>query len=142
MKQREPDHFAGATASFPDTTTTTEQEPPAQPHPDRQALMDGPPSHPTSDLPKVSNSTPGHREGRHAPPRSSATTEPARRKTEAETHLKAREEAEQERQHKIEQRERVRRTMASARADRRTGKRKLGRESRVLLERVQRLVGT
>lgn len=54
---------------------------------------------------------------------------------------KAIEEAMREREVKREVRERWRRGMAKARGEGRGGKRKLGRESVVLLERVRRVVG-
>lgn len=61
-------------------------------------------------------------------------------KTEAEERRKARDEAEAQRQQKLEERERFRRAMAKARTGGKNGQRKLGRESKVLLEKVQRIV--
>jgi len=49
--------------------------------------------------------------------------------------------ANRERTEKIEERERFRRAMAKARTGGKNGQRKLGRESSVLLEKVQRMVG-
>lgn len=64
-----------------------------------------------------------------------------KRKQEAEERRRQREEAEAQRQQKIEDRERFRRAMAKARGNGHGGKRKLGRESQPLLERVRRMVG-
>ncbi len=63
------------------------------------------------------------------------------RKTEAEEWRKVREEADRQRQEKTEERERFRRAMAKARRGGPNGQRKLGRESKVLLEKVKRIVG-
>lgn len=64
-----------------------------------------------------------------------------KRKAEAEERRKAREEAERQRQLKIAERERFRKAMEKARRGGPNGQRKLGRESKPLLERVKRLVG-
>ena len=47
-----------------------------------------------------------------------------------------------ERQQKAEERERIRRAMAKARKPDRNGQRKLGRESKVLLEKVKKMVAS
>ena len=47
-----------------------------------------------------------------------------------------------ERQEKAEEREKLRNAMAKARRPARNGQRKLGRESKVLLEKVKKLVGS
>lgn len=64
-----------------------------------------------------------------------------RRKREAEERREAREQANRERIQKLDERDRFRKAMAKARTGGRNGQRKLGRESQVLLERVQRMVG-
>lgn len=69
------------------------------------------------------------------------TEQAQRRKAEAEERRKAREEAETQRREKTEERERFRRAMAKARSGGPNGQRKLGRESKVLLERVKKMVG-
>ena len=51
-------------------------------------------------------------------------------------------ESNKERQEKAGEREKLRRAMAKARKPDRNGQRRLGRESKVLLERVKRLVGS
>jgi hypothetical protein len=63
-----------------------------------------------------------------------------KKKDEAEARQRAREEADKERTRKIAERERFRKTMAKARGGP-NGKRKLGRESTVLLAKAQRLMG-
>jgi hypothetical protein len=63
-------------------------------------------------------------------------------KAEAEARRLELERKDRERRERIEERERFRRAMAKARIGGRNGQRKLGRESRVLLEKVKKLVGT
>lgn len=63
------------------------------------------------------------------------------RKAEAEQKRQQREMARQQRQQKMEERERFRRAMAKARTGGKNGQRKLGRESKVLLERVKKVMG-
>ncbi|KAJ9143259.1 hypothetical protein NKR19_g6889 [Coniochaeta hoffmannii] len=67
--------------------------------------------------------------------------EAERKKAEAEARAKERERREKEREKAIKERERHRRIMAKARSGGRDGKRKLGKESIVMLDRVKRLVG-
>lgn len=62
------------------------------------------------------------------------------RKEEQKQRRGAAEQARAERQRKIEERERFRKAMAKARTGGKNGQRKLGRESKVLLERVRNLV--
>jgi len=64
-----------------------------------------------------------------------------RRKREAEERREAREKANRGRIQKLDERDRFRKAMAKARTGGKNGQRKLGRESQVLLERVQRMVG-
>ncbi|KAL9078641.1 MAG: hypothetical protein Q9157_002440 [Trypethelium eluteriae] len=64
------------------------------------------------------------------------------KRKEAEERQKAREEAAQQRQQKLEERERFRRAMAKAKAPGRDGKRNLGRESKVLLEKVKKVMAS
>ena len=62
------------------------------------------------------------------------------RKEERERRQKEIEEVNRQRQAKIEERERFRKVMAKARSGGKDGKRKLGLESKVLLEKVQRMM--
>lgn len=64
------------------------------------------------------------------------------RREQNEKRQKEYEEINRQRQAKIDERERFRKAMAKARLGGRDGQRKLGRESKVLLEKVQRMVGT
>jgi len=64
-----------------------------------------------------------------------------RRKRETEERREAREKANRERIQRLDERDRFRKAMAKARTGGKNGQRKLGRESQVLLERVQRMVG-
>lgn len=63
------------------------------------------------------------------------------RREESERRQRDFEESKRQRQAKIDERDRFRRAMAKARSGGRDGQRKLGRESKVLLEKVQRMVG-
>lgn len=63
------------------------------------------------------------------------------RRMERDVARKAKEAAIQERQRKREERDRWRKAMAKARKPGKNGQRRLGRESSILLEKVQRLVG-
>ncbi len=63
------------------------------------------------------------------------------RKEENEKRRREFEESNRQRQVKIDERESFRKAMAKARSGGRDGQRKLGRESKVLLEKVQRMVG-
>lgn len=114
-------------------------------HPDRQFLINGSDihTHPNGkDDQAQENEVPPHK--RRKPkyqPFKREHDEALRRKAEAEERQKAREEAAMQRQRKIEERERFRKAMAKARRGGPNGQRKLGRESKVLLERVRRMVG-
>jgi hypothetical protein len=112
-------------------------EPTLDPHPDRLKLLEKGSPEPDAAV----NPYPGRRQKRPRPQTYKNETELARkRKEEAEARQRAREEAEKERQRKLAERERFRKQMAKARGGP-DGKRKLGRESTVLLEKVKRLVG-
>lgn len=114
------------------------QEPTLEPHPDRLRLLErtSPDPEPTASEPY-----PIRRQRRPRPQPYKNETELARkRKEDAEARQNAREEAEKERQKRLAERERFRKTMAKARGGP-DGKRKLGRESTVLLEKVKRMVG-
>jgi len=64
-----------------------------------------------------------------------------KKREEAEARREAIEESNRQREEKLADRERMRRMTTTARKPDRNGQRKLGRESKVLLERVKRLVG-
>lgn len=110
-------------------------EPSLEPHPDRVAMLEekSPEPQPTRYIDR--------RERRPRPQPFQKESEMARKKREeAEARQKAREEADKEREKKVAERERFRKTMAKARGGP-NGKRKLGRESTVLLAKAQRLMG-
>ncbi|KAL9608363.1 MAG: hypothetical protein Q9167_006805 [Letrouitia subvulpina] len=111
-------------------------------YPDRQALLDTPkePEPQTPNISKKQQAQKRHHRRKHDPFKNEVRFA-QKQKEEAETRRKAIEEAQQRRQQKLEQRERYRKAMAKARKGVRNGQRKLGRESKVLLERVKSLVG-
>ena len=110
-----------------------------EPHPDRQALMDTPAD--TIDEPDKSIK-PMRRERRpRVNPFNRETTQAQKRKEEANERRQIREQADAERKKKLEDRERMRKAVAKARKPGSDGRRRLGRESIVLLERVKKLMG-
>ncbi|KAK4161295.1 hypothetical protein QBC43DRAFT_324114 [Cladorrhinum sp. PSN259] len=152
----------------PQTKHEHEHEPqPASPaiHPARQAMLDNldshqSPSKPSStgaakpfDGPNPNLDDPTHPDNqpRHSRQRNSRKHRPDYFSKELTAAQKAKEAAEKraaeiarreaEKQEKIADRERFRRQMAKAKEPGRDGKRKVGKEGKLLLERVQRLVG-
>lgn len=110
-------------------------------HPARQAMLDEP-DKPIVPIPSGSSQQPRRKRPRKSKPvpYEKEARLAQQRKEEAETKREAAEKARLERQSKIEERERFRKAMAKARTGGKNGQRKLGRESKVLLERVQSLV--
>ncbi len=107
-------------------------EPTLEPHPERVKML---------EEPEKLTPTFERRQRRARPQPFEKEAEIARRKKDqAEARQKAREEADRERTKKIAERERFRKAMAKARGGP-NGQRKLGRESKVLLEKAQRLMG-
>lgn len=110
-------------------------------HPDRQAILDKPPS---ASLEQASSD-------QHPRPQRTKRPKPQPFKKEAQLAQKRREEREarrkeiedknRQREAKLLERERFRKAMAKARSGGKDGQRKLGRESKVLLEKVKRIVG-
>ncbi|KAF8863252.1 hypothetical protein BDZ45DRAFT_670556 [Acephala macrosclerotiorum] len=108
-------------------------------HPERQAMLDAP------------EPTPPPRQSLPRPSRPWKEKKPAyfekeqafaaQKKAEAEARRLEFERRNQEKKEKIEERERFRKAIAKARTGGKNGQRKLGKESQVLLERVQRMVG-
>lgn len=102
-------------------------------HPERQAMLDAP------------------REATPPPVQARQSRRPAyfekekayadQQKAEAEARRAEFERRDKEKREKIEERERFRRAMAKARVGGKNGQRKLGMESKVLLEKVKRMVG-
>ncbi|KAI4274480.1 MAG: hypothetical protein LQ337_003903 [Flavoplaca oasis] len=118
-----------------------EQAPPSMElHPARQAMLEEPEiSKPPSTRP--SPQARGKRSRRPKPvPYEKERRLAQQRKEEKDARREAAEKVRLDRQHKIEERERFRKAMAKARTGGKNGQRKLGRESKVLLEKVQNLV--
>jgi len=126
-------------------------------HPDRQAMLDRPRSPTPPPASSKSHHLPNPNEDHASFPRPQERNHERRNKkpkyfekevaiadkakAEAAARREEWERREAEKKKKIEERERYRRAMAKARTPGRDGKRKLGRESTVLLERVKKLVG-
>ncbi|KAB5540412.1 hypothetical protein GE09DRAFT_1225857 [Coniochaeta sp. 2T2.1] len=130
-----------------------ENEVPAPPalHPDRIAMLDGPDPASLAEDVNGFHSRPEAAMDRQNRDRRRQQRKPGyfekelaeaeRKKAEAEARAAERERREKEREKAIKERERHRRIMAKARSGGRDGKRKLGKESIVMLDRVKRLVG-
>lgn len=109
-------------------------EPTLEPHPDRVKMLE----EPEKERP-VSSFDRRQRRPRSQPFQKEEDI--ARKKKEdTDARQKARDDADKERTKKIAERERFRKAMAKARGGP-NGQRKLGRESKVLLEKAQRLMG-
>ncbi|KAH8912865.1 hypothetical protein BR93DRAFT_115690 [Coniochaeta sp. PMI_546] len=127
-----------------------EEQPEPEIHPDRIAMLD---ADEQPDLPEDVNgfrSRPDAEQARKRDRRrqqrkpgyfEKELAEAERKKAEAEARAAERERRQKEREKAIKERERHRRIMAKARSGGRDGKRKLGKESIVMLDRVKRLVG-
>lgn len=126
------------------TTYPTEQAEPAslELHPDRQAMLEKPEV--IAQQQPVTTARDRSRRQRHQRSKKAPFEKEARmaqqNREEVETTRSTIEEKNQQRQHKTEERERFRKAMAKARVGGKNGQRKLGRESKVLLEKVKRVV--
>ena len=146
-KLKEREQFDSGPAYDPYTTTEDApnleeaRSPTLEIHPERQAMLDNPlPSPPppgtlqgyaTKSRPrKAPKPRPFVRESQFA----------KKKREEADIRREATEETNRQRNEKLADRERMRRMTATARKPDRNGQRRLGRESKVLLERVKRLV--
>jgi hypothetical protein len=126
-------------------------EAPAEPdiHPERQAMLDTDEQDLRDQAEDVNGFRSRNREvtdrrgrrGRKPGYFEKELAEAERKRAEAEARAAERERREKERERALKERERHRRIMAKARSGGRDGKRKLGKESIVLLDRVRRLVG-
>ncbi|KAL8889421.1 MAG: hypothetical protein Q9215_003308 [Flavoplaca cf. flavocitrina] len=110
-------------------------------HPARQAMLEEPE---ISKPPSTTRPSPQVRGKRSRRPKPVLYEKERRlaqqRNEEKDARREAAEKARLDRQHKVEERERFRKAMAKARTGGKNGQRKLGRESKVLLEKVQNLV--
>ncbi|KAI1470977.1 uncharacterized protein F4812DRAFT_456989 [Daldinia caldariorum] len=132
---------AGADADADADADTTPPAP--QLHPERQAMLDGDEEQAEpSSRPPSGDQPPRRRKQKARKPGyfDKAVADADRKKAEAEARAQeiARRNAERER--KIAEREKFRKAMAKARTPGRDGKRKLGRESGLLLEKVKKMV--
>ncbi len=128
-------------AAYNDPTSDSAAQPSLALHPERQEMLENPIVEPKPG-PPVRDGARGPRQRRRKPvPFEKEAMLAEKRKIEAEARRKVIEEANRQRKQKIEERERFRRAMAKARTGGKNGQRKLGRESKVLLEKVQRVVG-
>ncbi|KAL8766834.1 MAG: hypothetical protein Q9209_006492 [Squamulea sp. 1 TL-2023] len=121
---------------------TVEQAPASMElHPARQAMLEEPLVTNLPNIPAPSQPSRRKRPRRPKPvPYEKEERIAQQRKEEKEARRKAAEKARIERQRKTEERERFRKAMAKARTGGKNGQRKLGRESKILLERVQSMV--
>ncbi|KAE8443837.1 hypothetical protein EG329_001344 [Mollisiaceae sp. DMI_Dod_QoI] len=110
-------------------------------HPERQAMLDAPEPSPPPRQTQI-QSRPQQRRGSKKKPayfeKEQALAE--QKKAESEARRLEFERRNKEKKEKIEEREKFRKAMAKARTGGKNGQRKLGKESQVLLARVQRLV--
>lgn len=139
-------------AAAEDGETTNQPAPePAQLHPERQAMLDStthPDANPNND---DTGPTSEHQQPRQRRPRKQQQQRPDYYTKELAAASHAKQQAEeraaefarrdQERQQRVAERERYRRAMDKAKTPGRDGKVKVGKESRLLLERVQRMMG-
>ncbi|KAF4634942.1 hypothetical protein G7Y89_g3154 [Cudoniella acicularis] len=137
LKAREP------IAETPTAIFYSENAQPVEPasqelHPDRQAMLDAPHESPP---PHSQSQRPQRRENRRPKYFEKEEAYAAEKKAEAEAKRLEFERREKEKSQKIEERERFRKAMAKARTGGKNGQRKLGRESKVLLEKVKKIVG-
>lgn len=110
-------------------------------HPERQAMLDNP----EIEVQNVPGTPVDRQRGKRTRrPKKVPFEKEARlaqkREEEAEARRNTFEENNRQRLEKLEARERFRRAMAKARLGGKNGQRKLGRESKVLLEKVKRIV--
>ncbi len=110
-------------------------------HPERQAMLDAPRG-PTPPPLRTSHAR-AHRKRPFKPAYFEKETAFAeRKKAEAEERRLEFENRDRERKQKMVERERFRKAMAKARTGEKNGQRKLGRESKALLEKVRRVVAS
>ncbi|RYO92715.1 hypothetical protein DL764_008091 [Monosporascus ibericus] len=147
----------GAAGDGDDDNGAPNQPPSPQLHPERQAMLDNDDDDDDDDdagaNPNAIPLDPQNPGDRPPPPRKrkskqrkpgyfdKAIEEADRKKAEAEAHAQEIKRRRAERERKLAERQRFQRALVKARAPGRDGKRKLGRESGLLLEKVKRMVG-
>ncbi|EMR67175.1 hypothetical protein UCREL1_5829 [Eutypa lata UCREL1] len=127
------------------------QPPSPQIHPERQAMLeddekedtDTKATPPGTRTPGDDDRPPRRRKQKQRKPGyfDKAIEEGGRKKAEAEARAQEIERRKTEREQKLAQRQRFQRALTKARTPGRDGKRKLGRESGLMLEKVKRMVG-
>jgi hypothetical protein len=141
LKAREPP----VDKPIPETEQENVSPPVAEPsqelHPDRQAMLDAP-EEPTPYFRQAYQQRPDRNRSRKPGYFDKETAFAQKQKEEAEARRLEFERRNEERDQKIAERERFRKAMAKARTGGRNGQRKLGRESKVLLEKVKRVLGS
>ncbi|OTB05481.1 hypothetical protein M426DRAFT_319744 [Hypoxylon sp. CI-4A] len=119
-------------------------------HPERQARLDAdeeeeeepePEPEPAGDQPPRQRRQRQKQKARRPGYFDKAVADAERKKAEADARAQEIERRNAERNRKLEERERFRKALTKARAPGRDGKRKLGRESGLLLEKARKLVG-
>jgi len=139
IKSRDPPIDTPVRADEPGEARLQPAEPSQEIHPERQAMLDAPADRvsPTrqKDQPQLER-----KRGRRPTYFEKETAFAEQQKAEAEAKRAEFERRNKERREKIAERGRFRKSMAKARTGGRNGQRKLGRESKVLLERVKRIV--
>ena len=145
LKSREPELYHANAKNVTEYGREEEEAPAAslELHPERKAMLDNPETQPIS--PKSQILDVERRQRRPRQPRPSPFKKEAelatQQREERAARQKAIEEANHEREFKREERERFRKAMLKARNGGKNGdQRKLGRESKVLLEKVQRMI--
>ena len=111
-------------------------------HPERQAMLEKP-EVPEQDLGPESTNRSRRRKNKRQKPRpfEKEGKMAQQRKAGIEARKNAFEESNRQRQHKVEEREKFRKVMSKARTGGKNGQRKLGLESKVLLEKAKRTMG-
>jgi hypothetical protein len=144
LKAREPPMdkpIPDETQEAPGAASSPALQPSQELHPDRKAMLEAP-EQPTPPPLRSSQARPDRKRSRKPAYFEKETAFAEKQKAEAEARRLEFERRDKERKQKIAERERLRKTMAKARTGGKNGQRKLGRESKVLLEKVQRLVGS
>lgn len=141
-KIKEREQLDNSPAFDPYAATEEGPSPTLELHPERQAMLENEVESPQSEIQEP--------EWKHI--RTTGRSKPRPFEWESRLAEQKREEARakqlifetsnRERQQKAEEREMIRRAMAKARKPDRNGQRKLGRESKVLLERVKKMVAS
>ena len=141
LKAREPPVDKLIPVEEPGLESSTHAEPSQQLHPERRAMLDTA----QEPVPSAQQKSRPHPEWNYSRKPAYFKKEIAfaeKQQAVAEERRLELEKRKKERDHKNAERERLRKAMAKARTGGPNGQRKLGRESKVLLERVKKIVGS